>query len=414
MARSYDYLLLGGGTSCGYAAGSIRELDKESSMGIVSADKFPPYDRPPFSKGFLTNDEMKPEDASAKEDSFYKDNNIDLILNTKAVALDRENHRVALETGEEIIYNKLLYALGSSPKPIPVEGSERIMLLRTASDSEKIREASKSAKVAVIIGGGYIGAEVAASLRKRGLEVTIVEAGPMLWARFPSKNIAAAIQKYLQEIGCEVITQDTVSRVKDGAVETKSGRLMNADMIIAGIGIEKNLDIAKRAGLPTDEKGVLADSTLRTSDADIWVAGDVAYFDDVICKGTYSAEHHLHAKWTGEHAGRCMAGETNDYKMVPYFFSDVGELSMILRGYPERAAKSYLFGDANASVLTEVFLFGDGKIDGVIDLRKDYKEQEPLSELFERLVLQGAYATPLEQELEKREFDITKFESLLT
>lgn len=413
MERSYDYLLLGGGTSCGYAAGSIRELDKKSSVGIVSADKFPPYDRPPFSKGFLTNDEMKPEDASAKEDSFYEENDIDLILNTRVTTLDRVNHRVTLESGEEITYKKLLYALGSSPKPVSIEGSERVMLLRTASDSEKIREASRSAKSALIIGGGYIGAEVAASLRKRGLEIIVLEAGPMIWALFPSKNIAASIQKYLQDIGCEVITQDTVSRVKDGTVETKSGKMMNADMIIAGIGIEKNLEIAKRGGLSTEEKGVLADSTLRTNDANIWVAGDVAYFDDVICKGKYSAEHHLHAKWTGEHVGRCMAGETSEYKKVPYFFSDVGELSMILRGYPEKAAKSYLFGDANVPVLTEVFLFDDGRIAGVIDLRKDYKAQEPVSELFEQLVLRGAYATPMAQELEKREFDIMKLASLL-
>jgi len=413
MKRSYDYLLLGGGTSCGYAAGSIRELDKDSSIGILSADQFPPYDRPPFSKGFLTNDEMKPEDASAKEDSFYEENEIDLILNTKAIALDRAGHRITLENGEEIAYKKLLYALGSSPKPLPIEGSEKVMLLRTASDSEKIREASKSSKSAVIIGGGYIGAEVSASLRKRGIEVTLLEAGPMIWALFPSKHIAAAIQKYLQEIGCEIITQDLASRIKDGTVETKSGRIMNADMIIAGIGIEKNLDIAKRAGLSTDEKGVLANSTLRTSDGDIWVAGDIAHFDDVVCQGKYSAEHHLHAKWTGEHVGRCMAGETNDYKKVPYFFSDVGELSMILRGYPERAAKSYVFGDANVPILTEVFLFDDGRIAGVIDLRRDYQAQDPVSELFEKLVLQGAYATPMTHELEKKEFDIMKFASLL-
>src|SRR5687768_2408134 len=185
MESRYDYVLLGGGTSCGYAARGIRELDKEGSVCIISADNEPPYDRPPFSKGFLKNDAMDVSDAHSNEESFYTENKIEVLLNAEATSIDLEGKSVTLADGTKVAYEKLLYALGSQPKRLGYSGHEQAWTLRTADDSVRIKNAAKDGAKAVIVGGGYIGTEVAASLAARGASVAIIEAGPKLGRFFP-------------------------------------------------------------------------------------------------------------------------------------------------------------------------------------------------------------------------------------
>ena len=384
---TYDYLLLGGGTSCAYAAVKIRERDKQGTVAIVGLENEPPYDRPPFSKYFLWNDEKNVDDFHSKDISFYKENNVQLIHGKRVASIDRANCTIKTENGEEYGYKKLLYALGSEPRRLPVPGGETAWILRTAEDSTKIRNAATKGAKAVLIGGGYIGAELAASLAGRGCEVTVIEHGDRAWASFPSKTAAVAITNELKRLGVTVVTGQGATKIDDGkTVTAQDGKAYTGDFVVVAVGAAPRIELAKGAGLEIGKSGVAADSRLKTSDPNIWAAGDVVEYHDARIDAPYRVEHHLHAKGSAEYCGAAMAGEQGDYKGLPWFFSDVGELSMNLRGYPEKSARSILVSDTADPIVTEVFLFPDGTIAGVVDVRKDYKAQDPIMEKFGELI----------------------------
>ncbi|MCH8275407.1 MAG: FAD-dependent oxidoreductase [Armatimonadetes bacterium] len=416
MPDSFDYLLLGGGTACGYAAAALREVDREGSVGIVGAETEPPYNRPPFSKKFLTDDTFVPSDAHNQDESFYRDNGVELLLGCRAVGLDRRGRTVELEGGRKIGYGKLLYALGSAAKPLEVEGGGEVMLLRSAGDAELIRSAAKGARSALIVGGGYIGCEVAASLLKVGLDVTLLEIEDRIWPGVPSKAAGEAVRRQLQSMGAEVVTGEGAGAVGGGtpmSVTGTSGRKYAADMVVAGVGAVPGVSLAKEAGLPLGERGVKADSSLRTEDPHIWVAGDVAEYEDVVLGKPFHAEHHMHAKWTGGHAGRAMAGEAGPHRNAPYFFSDVGDLSMILRGYLQHAARSFVIGDPSEPVFTEVCVTSEGHAIGMLDMRRDFKAQDPINDLFEKLILSRTDLSAHLDDFAKPGFDVMSLQALV-
>lgn len=415
MGVTYDYLLLGGGTSCGYAAAAIRELDKDGSICIVGEGSEPPYDRPPFSKYFLTDSTKHVSDFHSKDESFYPENSIDLRFRKRAIEIDREAKQVHFEGGERLGYNKLLYALGCTAREFPQASEGEILYLRTAEDSAKIRDLAEKSESCVIIGAGYIGCEVAASLSARGLKVSLVEQGDRVWPQFPSVAAAAAIQRQLEAMGVQVATSDPVTHVLSGKrVTTAADHEYHGDFVIAGIGHLHLRELAKQSGLEMGMQGVRANARLRTSDPSIWVSGDVAEFDDHVLGDVYIAEHHLHAKATAEHVGRVMAGLDEPFVNVPYIFSDVGPLSMILRGYPERGEQSFAFGNPAAPVITEVFLSAGGRVLGVVDVRKDYKAQEPISEMFEKLIKNRVNLSSRIEELSQADFDFMRLGALVS
>ena len=238
MESRYDYVLLGGGTSCGYAARGIRELDKQGTVCIISADSEPPYDRPPFSKGYLRNDAMDVSDAHSNEESFYAENKIDVRLNAEATSIDLAEKSVTLADGTEVRYGQLLYALGSQPKRLGYPGSENAWTLRTAADGKRIKDSAKEGANAVIVGGGYIGTEVAASLASRGVKVTIIEAENKLGRFFPD-SMSRAIQAQLESMGVTVVTGDSVAAFENGVTKTKNGKEFAADFLVEGVGVDR-------------------------------------------------------------------------------------------------------------------------------------------------------------------------------
>lgn len=412
----FKYVLLGGGASCAYASASIREKDSDGSLAIISADTELPYDRPPLSKTFLTRDDFQVADAHSKDESFYREKNIRIFINSPVKALDRNAQRVILHDGREIQYERLLFALGSTPKKLPVPGGYLAMLLRTSNDAERIRRRAQTARSAVIIGGGFIGCEVAGSLLRRGVEVSLVEIAPTLWPPVPSLPARQAVKDELERAGCRVFASRRVVELQGEdpvVVRLDSGEVLQGDFVVAGIGVTPNVEIAREAGLEIGSWGVISDNTLQTSDPRVWVAGDIAEFEDSLSGNLYHAEHHLHAKWTGEHAGAGMAGEKQPYRRIPYFFSDVGDLSMIWRGYPERAIASFVFGDTKEPAFTEVFLTEDSRVIGMVDVRRDYSAQEPLSDLFERLISARADVSQYLQDFMNPSFDLLALEQLV-
>lgn len=415
MPTTYDYLLLGGGTSSAYAAVKIRERDKDGTVAILGAENEPPYDRPPFTKYYLWNDAKNVDDFHSKDISFYSENNVELILGKKAVAIDRAGKRVKVEDGQEYGYGKLLYALGSEPRRLPIPGADTAWVLRTAEDSTRIRNAGQKGAKAVLIGGGYIGAELASSLIGRGCEVTLIENGPRVWSLFPSKAASEAVTQELKRMGANIVSNGSAIKILNGrSASIEDGRLFEGDFVVQGVGATPRLDIAMQAGLSVGSRGLTANRALRTDDPSIWSAGDVVEYADLHLGEPYRVEHHLHAKGTAEHCGTGMASEVSDYHGVPWFFSDVGELSMNLRGYPEKAARSFLISNTDEPVVTEVFVFSDGRIAGIVDLRKDYKAQDPIMELFGELIQKRATATKIESDLQTPGFDVMKLAELVT
>jgi 3-phenylpropionate/trans-cinnamate dioxygenase ferredoxin reductase component len=409
---SYDYLLLGGGPACAYAAVQIRETDKTGSVAILGAENEPPYDRPPFTKYYLWNDEKAVDDFHSKDESYYPENNIELILDKRAVAIDRDAKTVRTEDGE-YGYGKLLYALGSEPKRIPVPGADSAWVLRTAEDSTRIRLAAGKNARAVLIGGGYIGAELSASLIGRGCQVTLVEHNDRVWPNFPSKEASRRITAELERIGVRFAPAERIVEIEGGKrAKAESGKTYEGDFIVMGVGVEPRVELAKNCGLAAGPNGVEADAGLRTADPNIWAAGDVVHYPDRNLGGPYRAEHHLHAKYTAQHCGKAMAGDPQEFAEPPYFFSDVGDLSMNLRGFPGHAARSIVVPNEQEDVLTEVFLFGDGRIAGIVDVRKDYKKQDPIMELFGDLIQKRAKAAGLEMEMSQPGFDVLRLGEL--
>lgn len=411
MAR-YDYVFLGGGTACGYAARGLRELDADGSLLIVSADSEPPYDRPPLSKGFLKNDAMEPSDAHSNEGEFYEENGIQLMLNTRAESIDLAGHAVVLSDGDRVEYGKLLYALGSEHSHLSFPGADGVARLRTAADAERIRSAAQSGAKFVVIGGGYIGCEVAASLAGRGVEVHLVEAEPKLMRFFPDE-MSSAIERQLANMDVSVTKSASVESISGTDVRLSNGEAVTADMVVEGVGASPRVGMARAAGLEMGPSGVRANAGLQASDPAVWVAGDVAEYADTTLEREFRAEHHMHAKWSGMHAGKAMAGDASAFRAVPYFFSDIGPLSMILRGDPEASGESFLFGDPDAPRLTEVILREDGTLAKFTDLRTEWSEQEPLVDMAEKLVEKRVSLEGMRDEMRRNDFDARRLEGLL-
>ena len=281
---------------------------------------------------------------------------MDLRQGLRAESLDLAERKVTLSDGSEVGYERLLLATGARAKLPEFEGHDLpgVLTLRDVEDSIALRDRFYVGQEVVTIGAGYIGVEGSAAALDRGASVTVVDPGEMPWGKFASRRTGAYVRSFLEGKGARFLFGDEVTRVeRDGErlrVTLKSGATLPADTVLVGVGAAQNTEIAKDAGLDMDEKhGVCADPMLRTSDERVWVAGDIAAFEDLNVGRRWHAEHYLNAKWQGARAGANMArdraGETPEpYDRVPYFFSDILETHMILRGDPAVKA-SRLVGD---------------------------------------------------------------------
>jgi 3-phenylpropionate/trans-cinnamate dioxygenase ferredoxin reductase component len=421
MESRYEYLVVGGGPTSVWAAQSIRETDKTGKILIVGADTHPPYDRPPLSKDFLVKDDMPVDDPYSKFDDFYPKNDIELRKGTRVTAIDRANRAVTLQDGATLGYDKLLLATGSRPRSIEVPGANRpgVHLLRSIEDALAIREALQQKPRVVIVGAGYLGMEVAASAKTRGLEVTVVETAAYPWAKFGSERLGKFLQAYYEKQGVKFVLNDSVTALegegengKVSAVVTKGGQRLPADLVVVGVGVSLNTELAKDAGLDVDDRdGVRVNEFLKTSDPNIWAAGDIACFPDKITGKTWHAEHHLNAKWQGQAVGRIMAGGTDPYDRVAYFFSDEFDIHMILRGNPNAAKHSILTGDLEGAEFTELYYDDSGKLTMGISVSHEEKILDPISDTLEELIQKGVVIKGREAEIQKPGFDLASLAS---
>ncbi|CAN5429550.1 FAD-dependent oxidoreductase [soil metagenome] len=399
---SVKYLLIGGGAAVAQAAVGIREVDKEGSAMIVCQEPRLPYDRVPLTKGFLKFKPNDPEDIESKDASFYPNNNIEVRIGTEATKIDRAAKTVELSDGTVVTYEKLLLATGATPKDPGIKGSDlaNVTLFRTVDDGELVRTAANDAENVVLIGSGYIGMEIAASMTQRGKNVTVIARDSYPLSKSLSPISGSFVQAYFENNGIKFITNDEATEIAgDGKVQTvrtKNGHAPAADLVVIGAGVTLNTKLAKDADLPLDSAGaVKANRQFQTEDASIYVAGDIAAFEDATAETQRHIEHFMNAKWTGKAAGRNMAGANEDYDKVAYFFSDIFDLSFVLRGQGQAGRSAKVLGDVDTSEFVEVFADGSGTVVKALAFTTDAKKYDVINDALEAVILAKKKASEL-------------------
>jgi len=325
-------VILGGGMVAGYAAKQAVELGLPSGeLAILSADNAVPYERPPLSKGFLAGKDS--EDAiKISPDDFYKKQGIELRLECEVTSVDVKRKRLLLEGGEEFGFQKLVIATGASPRTLKIAGShlQNLFYLRTLNNSKIIRNAAEKAKHAVVIGGGFIGMEVAAVLAQKGIEVAMVLNDDRVFKRLFSPDMSTFFETYYASRGVRLIKSTSVTELRgEGVVKSavlKDGQTVSCDLVVAGIGVQPSIEMLANSGLDVGD-GILVNEYLQTTHPDILAAGDVANYQDVIFGRRRRVEHWDNAVSQGQYCARSLMGDKTPFRHVPYFFSDVFDLS---------------------------------------------------------------------------------------
>jgi 3-phenylpropionate/trans-cinnamate dioxygenase ferredoxin reductase subunit len=320
--KHYKYLIIGGGLAGDAAVRGIRELDTDGSIGMFSTELNPPYTRPNLSKGLWKGRPL--EKIWRNTESL----GVDLFLGKKITQLDPRKNQVQTEDGNEYTFDKVLLATGGSPVRLPF-GGEDIIYFRDLQDYQRLRTLTQQGGHFLVIGGGFIGSELAAALTMVGKKVTMVYPEESIGSNVYPSELSHFLNDYYRQKDVEIITNDVVTSLeKNGnrfTVRTRSGRAFKVDGVVAGIGIRPNLDLAEKSGLNID-KGIIVDEHLRTSAPDVFAAGDVANFYHTALGKRVRVEHEDNAIHMGKLAGRNMAGVNESYTHTPMFYSDLFEL----------------------------------------------------------------------------------------
>jgi NADPH-dependent 2,4-dienoyl-CoA reductase/sulfur reductase-like enzyme len=334
--NSTTYLLVGGGLAAGQAAKQLRDQNPHGSITLVGEERYVPYDRPPLSKEFLRGEKAR-DQVFFDPEQYFHDRGIGLILGVAVRRLDLGEKTALLATGDRMAFEKALIATGGRPVRLKLPGSDLpgVYYLRTLDDAAALAAEAGPGKRAVLVGAGFIGMEVAASLTQRGVRVTVIEAQPHIWPRFTDATLAGFFQDYCTERGVTFLTSDTVTEIRGQAcpssVLTRSGRELPCDFVCIAVGIVPNVELAEQAGLAVDN-GIVVNEYLQASHPDIYAAGDAANYLDPIFGKRRRVEHWGHAEYGGQLAGQNMAGARNPYDLLTYVWSDIFDLHLEFAG----------------------------------------------------------------------------------
>lgn len=374
------YLILGGGVAAGYAAREFVKLGIEpGELAIVSAEEQPPYDRPPLSKGVLRG-EAAAADAIIEGREFYDEHGIELRLGTRVDRVDFEDRRLE-SVDDSFGFDNLIIATGARARRFDLPGADRdgIFYLHTSQHVEKILGAAERADRVVVIGGSFIGTEVSASLKERGLDVTLVfpekrilEDRPLTW------EMSAFFDHYFRKQGVEVIAGHEVTAFQGNgrvtSVALAPDRVMETDLVVAGIGVIPNTELFKETPLRIDD-GIIVDEFLQTDASGVYAVGDVARYADRLFGGSRRIEHWANAKRQAEHVARCLLGDRKPYTELPYFFSDVFDLSWEYWGDRSQADKVVYRGEVDSGSFSAWWLQGKRVVAAFVMARPDEERQ---------------------------------------
>src|SRR5581483_9968617 len=331
MTNSADFLLIGGGLANATVAETLRKEGAQGKIVIVSAEDSLPYHRPPLSKQFLLGRQKK-ENLLVHKESYYRDYKIDVILHTKALSVHPESKIIVTDRAGEFHYKKLLIATGCCPKRLDIPGAHLagIFYLRTIPDAESLMQAMEGAKRVVVVGGSFIGMELASSFIKKGIQVTIITMEDILFNKLYSPEVSEFFAAYYKANGIEVILGETIKEFRGKnrvrSVITSTGKAFSCDFVAIGMGVTPDIDFLHGSGIKVDD-GVVVNEYMETNKPDIYAAGDVANFFDPVFRRHRRIEHWDNAIKQGQIAARNMMGERQAYCNVSYFFSDVFDLT---------------------------------------------------------------------------------------
>ena len=328
--ETQDVVVIGAGLAAAHAVETLREGGFDGSITLVGREPHPPYERPPLTKSFLSG--AKPIESAFPHDSdWYDGQRIRLLADTTATAIDREAGTVTLDTGEALSYGTLLLATGASPRVPDLPGADTAFYVRTIADSERLKDALEKGGRVAIVGGGWIGLEVAAAARGYGREVTVLEQFDLPLGHILGKEIATYLRDLHVSNGVDVRTGVTVSAITPDGVETSAGTV-EADIVVVAVGVAPDTALAADAGLEVDN-GIVVDEHLRTADPRILAAGDVANARNTALGKRLRVEHWDNAIRQGRLAARVILGEDASYDWQPYFYTDQFSFGMEYVGH---------------------------------------------------------------------------------
>jgi 3-phenylpropionate/trans-cinnamate dioxygenase ferredoxin reductase component len=319
---NYKYLIVGAGMTADAAVRGIRELDPNGEIGLIGNDQNPPYNRPPLSKKLWKG---KPLESIWRRTPEFS---VDLFLGRTVMSLDPGKKVVQDDLGTQYTYEKLLLATGGMPRRLSF-GPQDIIYYRTLDDYRHLRELSEHGEHFAVIGGGFIGSEIAAALTMNGKKVTMLFPESGIGARIYPAELSGYLNEFFRQKGVEITSGVSVKDIQKHAnkyrIVTDKGEVIQVDGVVAGIGIQPNVELARAAALPVGN-GIVVDDTLHAGHPDIFAAGDVAEFNNLTLGKRLRLEHEDNANTMGKQAGRNMAGANEPFHYLPYFYSDLFEL----------------------------------------------------------------------------------------
>jgi NADPH-dependent 2,4-dienoyl-CoA reductase/sulfur reductase-like enzyme len=391
----FEVAIVGGGLASARAIKAYREAGGDGGILLVSRDSVLPYHRPPLSKRFLRG-ESEALDALVESEQFYAENDVDVLLATAVQSVDVEQRRLEFGHRGPLGYNRLLIASGATPRRLEVPGSGlgNVFLLRTLDDSAAIREAAAEAREAVVVGGGFIGVEVAASLRYVGLEVTLLHRANGLFQLLRAPVLERELVDVFQENDVDVVLLDEVKafggRQRVDSVETYGGLTLTADLAVIGTGVEPTVEFLNGSAVELDD-GVVVNERFETNVPDIYAVGDVANFHDPVFGRRRRIEHWSNANYQGTEVGKILAGADGGYDIVSSFFTEFFGLTMKVFGDIESADDFVVRGSLTDRDLIGFYL-EEQTLAATVVLGQEKKTEDELKELI------AAKAVPLDEE----------------
>ena len=392
METSAPTYLLIGGYAATHAARAVRERDKSGRIVLINAEKWAPYERPPLSKQLLFDDDYSADETYTAPADFYREHEIELRLESRATGIDRENRVVTLENGQSLSYDRLLLAPGSGAKKPEFEGGDfsNVHVIRTLNDSLALRAAFEDDRRVAIIGGSYLGLEVASGALKRGVTPTVIDSHEGPWSKFAAPDLQAFVRGEFERAGARFVFDQRVEKIVGNgvgrAVETDDGPI-EADLFVAAIGATLHTELAERAGLEIHSKhGIMVDETLRTADPNIWVAGDCAAYPEAFVGMRWHNEHYRNAQWQGTVAGANMAGDSQQFARAPYFFSDFLDLHMTLRGNPVGGHAARVLGTMPDGEFMQLYADDNEVVKMAVTISHDKAKTRSVAEQLEPLL----------------------------
>ncbi len=369
MTSRQTHVIVGASLAGAKAAETLREEGSDGRVVLVGAEDERPYERPPLSKDYLRG-EVSRERVHVHDQSFYAEHDIELRLGRTAVSLDTSSRQLALDDGERLRYDRLLLTTGAKPRRLSIPGGELegVLYLRSLRDSETLRERLDRGGAVVVVGAGWIGAEVAASARQRGLEVTVLDPASVPLERVMGTEVGAIYRDIHADQGVRMLMGTGVEAFEGaGAVErvrTSDGEELECDFAVVGVGVEPRTGLAAQAGIAVDN-GILVDEHLETGVPGVFAAGDVANPHHAFYGERIRVEHWANALNQGPAAARNMLGQDSAYERLPYFFSDQYDVGMEYSGFAPSWDRVVFRGDPATREFVAFWLVEDRVMAGM-------------------------------------------------